>query len=123
MPGVAPGIDAASTADPADRQRFWSAYQPGFRFTDAPVGSPSSSATSRHIATRSSRISRRSRASGDWADRDVLEGGCGIATDGLQFARNGARYTGVDFSPDRARPCPPRFALEGVDGRFVQGSG
>ena len=30
-------------------------------------------------------------------DKDVLEIGCGIATDGLEFARNGANYVGVDL--------------------------
>lgn len=34
----------------------------------------------------------------EWAGRDVLEVGCGIATNGVQLARAGARYAGVDAS-------------------------
>ena len=54
-----------------------------------------------------------------WGDKDVLEGGCGIATDGLQFARAGARYTGIDFSPTALDLARRRFDLEGAAGRFI----
>lgn len=57
-----------------------------------------------------------------WRDKDVLEGGCGIATDGLQFARAGARYVGIDFSPTALEFARQRFELEGAAGRFVAGS-
>jgi 2-polyprenyl-3-methyl-5-hydroxy-6-metoxy-1,4-benzoquinol methylase len=30
--------------------------------------------------------------------KSVLEIGCGVGTDGLQFAKAGARYTGVDLT-------------------------
>jgi len=51
-------------------------------------------------------------------DRDVLEIGCGIGTDGLQFARHGARYTGVDLTPAAIRMSRERFELFGAQGRF-----
>src|SRR5882762_1112305 len=35
-------------------------------------------------------------------DKDVLEIGCGIVTDGLEFARNGANYVGVDLTLARS---------------------
>jgi ubiquinone/menaquinone biosynthesis C-methylase UbiE len=57
-----------------------------------------------------------------WAGRDVLEAGCGIATDGVQFARGGANYTGVDFSPTALELAERRFGLSGLPGRFVQRS-
>ena len=50
--------------------------------------------------------------------RDVLEIGCGIGTDGLQFARNGARYVGVDLTPTAVELAREQFRLCGVDGRF-----
>jgi len=51
-------------------------------------------------------------------DKDVLEIGCGIATDGLQFARAGARYTGIDLTPNAIRIAQERFKLFGVKGEF-----
>ena len=113
---------AGSIGDPADRQRFWSAYQPGFRFSEAPVGSREFFRdVELHRYALEPHIPGIARFE-DWADRDVLEGGCGIATDGLQFARGGARYTGIDFSPTALALARRRFELEGADGRFVQGS-
>ena len=51
-------------------------------------------------------------------DRDVLEIGCGIATDGFEFARNGARYVGVDLTPHSIELARERFRLFGIHGRF-----
>lgn len=48
----------------------------------------------------------------------VLEIGCGIATDGLEFAKNGADYTGVDLTPQAIDLARERFGLFGVPGRF-----
>jgi len=50
--------------------------------------------------------------------KDVLEIGCGIATDGLEFARQGARYVGVDLTPVAIELATERFALLGIQGRF-----
>jgi SAM-dependent methyltransferase len=53
-----------------------------------------------------------------FAGKDVLEIGCGIATDGLEFARHGARYVGVDLTPHSIELARERFALSKVPGRF-----
>src|SRR5437879_1070534 len=50
--------------------------------------------------------------------KDVLEIGCGIATDGLEFARNGANYIGVDLTPQSIELAKERFGLFGVPGKF-----
>jgi ubiquinone/menaquinone biosynthesis C-methylase UbiE len=50
--------------------------------------------------------------------KDVLEIGCGIATDGLEFARNGANYFGVDLTPKSIELARERFGLFGVHGKF-----
>jgi ubiquinone/menaquinone biosynthesis C-methylase UbiE len=50
--------------------------------------------------------------------KDVLEIGCGIATDGLEFARNGANYVGVDLTPHSIELAKERFGLFGVAGKF-----
>jgi ubiquinone/menaquinone biosynthesis C-methylase UbiE len=51
--------------------------------------------------------------------KDLLEIGCSIATDGLEFARRGANYTGVDLTPHSIELAQERFALFGVKGKFV----
>jgi SAM-dependent methyltransferase len=50
--------------------------------------------------------------------KDVLEIGCGIATDGLEFAKHGARYVGVDLTPAAIELAIERFKLYGVKARF-----
>lgn len=55
-------------------------------------------------------------------DQDVLEIGCGMGADGLQFARNRARYTALDLTPTAAKISQERFALYGVQGAFNVGN-
>lgn len=55
---------------------------------------------------------------GSFRGKDVLEIGCGIATDGLEFAKNGAKYVGVDLTPKSIEMARERFGLFGVPGRF-----
>ncbi len=54
----------------------------------------------------------------EFHDRDILEIGCGIATDGLQFAKHGARYTGIDLSPASVAIATERFGLYQLEGRL-----
>jgi len=56
----------------------------------------------------------------EYRDKSVLEIGCGIGCDGLQFARNGARYTGVDLTPAGVATTRERFEIYGVPGQFEQ---
>jgi ubiquinone/menaquinone biosynthesis C-methylase UbiE len=53
-----------------------------------------------------------------YSGKDVLEIGCGIASDGLEFARNGANYLGVDLTPNSVKLAQERFDLFGIPGRF-----
>jgi ubiquinone/menaquinone biosynthesis C-methylase UbiE len=103
-------------------RHFWTGGQPGLRFASADVGSREFFA---EVETRRYSLEphildvvRFER----WTGRDVLEAGCGIATDGARFARAGARYTGLDFSPAALELARRRFELESLSGRFVQGS-
>src|SRR4030095_10882917 len=50
--------------------------------------------------------------------KDVLEIGCGIATDGLEFACRGANYIGTDLTPQAIELARERFSLFGIRGRF-----
>ena len=53
----------------------------------------------------------------------LLEIGCGMGTDLLQFARGGARCVGVDLTPRSVEITRHRFALYGVDGDFMLADG
>ena len=53
----------------------------------------------------------------------LLEIGCGMGTDLLQFARGGARCVGVDLTPRSVEITRHRFALYGVDGAFMLADG
>jgi ubiquinone/menaquinone biosynthesis C-methylase UbiE len=101
-------------------ESFWSANQPGFRFTQHQPGTPEFFAdVERHRYSLEPHIPKIVQFD-RWRDRDVLEVGCGIATDGLNFARAGARYTGVDQSPQALALARHRFELEQVGGDFSE---
>jgi ubiquinone/menaquinone biosynthesis C-methylase UbiE len=57
-----------------------------------------------------------------WADKRVLEVGCGIGTDSINFARAGARLTAVELSSESLRVAKRRADVMGVADRidFVQ---
>lgn len=54
----------------------------------------------------------------EFKNKDVLEIGCGIGTDGFEFAKNGARYVGVDLTPNSINLAKERFELFNVKGEF-----
>ena len=49
----------------------------------------------------------------------LLEVGCGMGTDLLQFSRGGARCVGVDLTPRSIEITQHRFKLYGADGAFM----
>jgi SAM-dependent methyltransferase len=54
-----------------------------------------------------------------WSDRRVLELGCGIGADAVEFLRAGAEYTGVDISRAALRQARQWFKSAGVDGGLI----
>lgn len=111
-----------TTSSDNARRQFWTDYQPGLaRSHDVDRGLDSFADIERHRYALEPDIPELGRFD-EMAGRDVLEAGCGIATDGAQFARAGARYTGLDFSPTALENARSRFALEGLEGQFVEGS-
>lgn len=54
-----------------------------------------------------------------WRGKKVLEVGCGIGTDAVNFARYGAHYTGVELSKESLALAKDRFAVYGLSGRFI----
>lgn len=57
-----------------------------------------------------------------WAGKRVLEVGCGIGTDAVNFARAGADYTAVDLSEASLDLARNRFDVFGLQGRFIHGN-
>lgn len=106
----------------AATEPFWSANQPGFRFTDEPPGTRAFFAAVEAHRYRLEPHIPEVVDFGRWRGHDVLEAGCGIATDGLEFARAGARYTGCDQSESALALARRRFELEAREGRFERGS-
>src|SRR5215831_16751936 len=50
--------------------------------------------------------------------KSVLEIGCGNGADGVNFALNGARYTGVDLTEEAVRSTAEHFEVMGLAGTF-----
>jgi len=101
---------------------FWTTYQPGFRFSEKEPGTPEFfSEVERHRYELEPHI-RKIVDFPRWAGSRVLEVGCGVATDGLQFARARAKYTGLDSSERALDLARRRFEFEDAAGEFVAGS-
>ena len=58
-----------------------------------------------------------------YSGKRVLEVGFGTGTDLLQFARAGARVTGLDLTPRSIEIARQRFAIYGLQGEFLIGDG
>jgi ubiquinone/menaquinone biosynthesis C-methylase UbiE len=58
----------------------------------------------------------------NWKDKNVLEIGCGIGTDSINFARNGANLTVVEFSEESLNICKQRFQVYGLQAQFYVGN-
>lgn len=57
-----------------------------------------------------------------WKSKDVLEIGCGLATAGIEFAKAGANYTGVELSDESLILAKKRFELNSKKGDFYSGN-
>lgn len=53
-----------------------------------------------------------------WKGKKVLEIGCGIGTDALNFVKNGALYTGIELSDKSLEITKKRFEVFNFEGRF-----
>ena len=97
---------------------FWQANPCGTKFADAPPGT-----------RRFYELVEQHRYQKEWhipeaADfgssqgLKVLEIGCGLGTDGAQFAKAGADYTGIDLTDASIELAQKRFELFNLAGKF-----
>jgi len=56
-----------------------------------------------------------------WNGKRVLEIGCGIGTDAVNFARHGAIYTGLELSGESLAIAKERFEIFDLKGEFIEG--
>jgi len=111
---------SAENAQLKERVRlFWQEHPCGTKFADAPPGS-----------RRFYELVEAHRYQKEWHIPDaagfaktnnlrVLEIGCGLGTDGAQFAKAGADYTGVDLTEAAVGLARRRFELFDLKGTFL----
>jgi ubiquinone/menaquinone biosynthesis C-methylase UbiE len=58
---------------------------------------------------------------GSFRGRRVLELGCGVGYDALEFLRHGAQYTGIDLTPENVERCKSHAALYGYSPTVLRG--
>jgi ubiquinone/menaquinone biosynthesis C-methylase UbiE len=105
-----------------DRVRaFWQEHPCGTKFADAEPGS-----------RRFYELVEAHRYEKEWhipiaagfalaKDLAVLEIGCGLGTDGAQFAKAGAHYTGIDLTDAAVNLARRRFEIFNLHGSFCVG--
>ena len=113
---------ASPSASLADVQRYWDARPCNIRHSSKPVGSRDYFG---EVEARKYLVEPHIPGFADferWRGKRVLEVGCGIGTDSINFARAGALLTAVDLSPESLRVAEKRAEVMEVGDRirFVQ---
>ena len=97
---------------------FWQEHPCGSKFSDAEIGTREFfDRVEQHRYAKEWHIP----AAADFASTrglKVLEIGCGVGTDGLQFARAGATYTGIDLTEAAVELARKNFESAGMPGKF-----
>jgi len=57
-----------------------------------------------------------------WKNKKVIEIGCGIGTAGIEFAKAGANYTGVELSEESLTLAKKRFDISSRNAKFYSGN-
>jgi len=97
---------------------FWQAHPCGTKFSDAEIGTR---AFFERIEAHRYEKEWHIPAAANFANTrglKVLEIGCGLGTDGAQFAKAGADYTGVDLTNAAIELARRRFELFGLTGKL-----
>jgi ubiquinone/menaquinone biosynthesis C-methylase UbiE len=99
-------------------REFWQQHPCGTKFSDAEMGSREFfERVEAHRYEKEWHIRSAANFAGAGGLK-VLEIGCGMGTDGAQFARAGADYTGIDLTDAAIELARKRFAVSGLSGKF-----
>jgi SAM-dependent methyltransferase len=114
-----PDQESGPNADLKERVRaFWQEHPCGTKFADAAIGTPEFfERVEAHRYEKEWHIPAAADFAGARGLR-VLEIGCGLGTDGAQFAKAGADYTGVDLTAAAVELARTRFEVSGLKGEF-----
>ena len=97
---------------------FWQEHPCGSKFSDADIGTREFfDRVEQHRYEKEWHIPAAASFESTRGLR-VLEIGCGVGTDGLQFARAGATYTGVDLTEAAVELARKNFESAGMPGEF-----
>ncbi len=109
-------------ADLKERVRaFWQAHPCGTKFTEDDLDTPEFfKSIEEHRYEKEWHIPRAADF-GSARGLSVLEIGCGVGSDGLQFAKCGAFYTGIDLTEAAVNLARRNFANSGLRGEFRVG--
>jgi ubiquinone/menaquinone biosynthesis C-methylase UbiE len=95
---------------------FWQANPCGAKFAEIEIGSREFfAAIEKHRYATEWHIPEVVQFE-KWRDKQVLEIGCGLGTDAINFARAGAHYSGVDLTERSIELVERRFAYEHFGG-------
>ena len=113
----------SQTAHPGKNEvlSYWNAHPCGTQFTDLAWGSKQFFEEVERFRYETQPFMNSLIGFDRYRGRSVLEVGCGLGTDLVQFARAGAVTTGVDLTPNSIDLVKRRFSLEGlpVDARVA----
>ena len=100
-------------------REYWNAHPCGTQFTDVEWGSKEFFDEVERFRYATQPFMSRIAGFREFSGKRLLEVGCGLGTDLIEFARGGAVVTGVDLTPQSIELVRKRFALEGfaVDAR------
>lgn len=99
---------------------YWNARPCNIRHSTAPIGTTE---YFNQVETRKYSVEPHIPGFAEfekWKGKKVLEVGCGIGTDAVNFARAGAEYTGVELSESSLALARQRIEVFGLHGRTFQ---